>query len=147
VLKLLRQNVTENIDKVFAKPKASNKTKKKQSAPTTHVDRIRLEALDWETDDVSHTHSVDLVVACDCIYNESLIEPLNGTCAALCRLRSQDDMPTLCLIAQQLRSHDVFEAWLKSFDEKFHVWQVPDDMLGQGLKQGGGFIVHIGILR
>lgn len=90
---------------------------------------------------------VDLIVACDCIYNEALIEPLNGTCAALCRLREDKEKPTLCLIAQQLRSPDVFEAWLKSFHEKFEVWQVPDRLLDEGLREGSGFIVHLGIVR
>jgi hypothetical protein len=147
VLKLLRQNVAENLENVFPKTKASNSKMKNKQPSSGNVDRIRVEALDWETDDVSHTPSVDMIIACDCIYNESLIEPLNSTCAALCRLRSQDEKPTLCLIAQQLRSPDVFEAWLKSFHEKFVVWQVPDRMLGEGLGEGSGFVVHIGIVR
>jgi hypothetical protein len=88
--------------------------------------KIRVQNLDWETSDTSHMQPVDLIIACDCIYNESLIEPLNSTCASLCRLREDRERPTLCLIAQQLRSPDVFEAWLKNFHEKFHVWQIPD---------------------
>jgi hypothetical protein len=32
--------------------------------------------------------SFDLVFACDCVYNEALIEPLVSTCAEACRLRS-----------------------------------------------------------
>jgi hypothetical protein len=96
---------------------------------------------------VSHTPPVDLIIAADCIYNESLIEPLNSTCAAMCELRAKEERPTLCLIAQQLRSPDVFEAWLKNFHEKFVVWQIPDDMLGEGLKEGGGFVVHLGVVR
>jgi hypothetical protein len=98
-----------------------------------------------------------VVIACDCIYNESLIEPLNGTCKALCRLRpssadgdgngEREGGPTLCIVAQQLRSPDVFEAWLKSFNEKFVVWQVPDSMVGEGLGEGSGFVVHVGVVR
>lgn len=112
-------------------------------------ERIRAESLDWETDDVSNLQAVDLVIACDCIYNEALIEPLNATCAALCRLRqsSSEKTPTLCLIAQQLRSPDVFEAWLKSFCALFRVWRVPDEMLLEGLREGSGFVVHVGIVR
>ncbi|KAL2120415.1 hypothetical protein VTJ04DRAFT_4442 [Mycothermus thermophilus] len=34
------------------------------------------------------TRSFDLVFACDCVYNEALIEPLVSTCAEACRLRS-----------------------------------------------------------
>jgi hypothetical protein len=139
VLKILRQNVTENIETVFPKQKKGKKTK------SDSTDRIRVESLDWETDSTAHLQPVDLVIACDCIYNESLIEPLNSTCAALCKLSTEK--PTLCLIAQQLRSPDVFEAWLKSFHDKFHVWQIPDKLLGEGLKEGSGFIVHIGVVR
>jgi hypothetical protein len=129
---------------VFARPKRG---KKVVSNVNANLDRIRTESLDWETDDVSQSPAVDLVIACDCIYNESLIEPLNSTCAALCRLRAEGEGPTLCLIAQQLRSPDVFEAWLKSFQEKFVVWQVPDGLLGEGLREGSGCVVHVGIVR
>jgi hypothetical protein len=90
---------------------------------------------------------VDIIIACDCVYNEALIEPLNATCAAICRLKVEGQDPTLCLIAQQLRSPEVFETWLKSFNKLFHVWQVPDAMLGEGLKEGSGFVVHVGIVR
>jgi hypothetical protein len=138
---LLRQNVAENLENVLPRPKKG--IKKNEMGMK---DRIRTETLDWETDDPSHHPTVDLIIAADCIYNESLIEPLNSTCAAICRLRSQEEKPTLCLIAQQLRSPDVFEAWLKSFCEKFVVWQVPDDMLGKELKEGSGFVVHIGVV-
>jgi hypothetical protein len=141
VLKTLRKNITENLENVSPKPKKGNKKS------SVNHDKIRTDTLDWETNDVSHTPPVDLVIAADCIYNESLIEPLNSTCAALCRLRSEEEQPTLCLIAQQLRSPDVFEAWLKSFHEKFVVWQIPDNLLGEGLKEGGEFVVHVGIVR
>lgn len=146
VLKLLRQNIAENLDVVLpkqGKSKAKSKTRGRVEAEAS----ITAEELDWETSDVSHLAPLDLVIACDCIYNESLIEPLNSTCAALCQLRGEGEGPTLCLIAQQLRSPDVFEAWLKSFHEKFVVWQVPDKLLGEGLGEGSGFVVHIGIVR
>lgn len=156
VLKLLRQNIAENIDVVFPKPKRTKSTKKHNQSTATAdpTQRIRAEVLDWETDSVSHLTDVDLVIACDCIYNESLIEPLNSTCASICRLRKDHaenedakQNPTLCLIAQQLRSPDVFEAWLKSFHRLFQVWRVPDAMLDEGLREGSGFVVHVGIVR
>jgi hypothetical protein len=140
VLKLLRQNIAENLDTVFPRPKKGKKT-------ALSNDRIKVHSLDWETDSVSQIAPVDLIIACDCIYNESLIEPLNSTCAALCRLGSDRQTPTLCLIAQQLRSPDVFETWLKSFCDKFRVWQVPDTMLSEGLREGSGFVVHVGVVR
>lgn len=146
VLKLLRSNITTNIPVVFptsSKKQAKGKTAKK----TTEQDRVQVSELDWETSDVSHMNPVDLIVACDCIYNEALVEPLNSTCAAICRLNADAAEPTLCLIAQQLRSPDVFEAWLKSFHRLFHVWQVPDKMLDEGLREGSGFVVHVGVVR
>lgn len=149
MLKLLRQNIAENLATVFPKPKKAGRGK------GVEIGKGRIEAveLDWETSDVSQLQDVDVVVACDCIYNEALIEPFNGTCAAICRLRQKDvqedgsKRPTLCLVAQQLRSPDVFEAWLKSFHEKFQVWKLPDEMLDEGLREGSGFVVHVGIVR
>lgn len=119
-------------------------------------EKIKVEELDWENSDTSHMQDVDLIIACDCIYNEALIDPLNQTCAAIAKLRNnkQDDdddekkkNPTICLIAQQLRSPDVFEAWLKSFHALFEVWQVPDALLDEGLREGSGFVVHVSIVR
>ena len=111
-------------------------------------ERIRTASLDWEKDDVANWEAVDLVIACDCIYNDALIEPLNSTAAAICKLRAADaDQPTLVVVAQQLRSHEVFEAWLKSFARRFEVWQVPDGVVGEGLGEGSGFVVHVGVLR
>jgi hypothetical protein len=148
VLKLLRQNIIENLETVLPTKRKTTKGSKKQ-AQTLPDDRITATELDWETSDTSHLAAVDMVIACDCIYNEALIEPLNSTCAAICKLRQNEekDRPTLCLIAQQLRSPDVFEAWLKSFHQKFYVWQVPDKLLDEGLGEGSGFVVHIGIVR
>jgi hypothetical protein len=152
VLKLLRQNIAENLDTVLpAKRKSGKGSKKQQSQLKTeggsNGDRITTLQLDWETDATSQLNPVDMIIACDCVYNETLIEPLNSTCAAICRLKDEKEEPTLCLIAQQLRSPEVFETWLKSFHRDFHVWQVPDAMLGEGLREGSGFVVHIGVVR
>ncbi|RMZ73456.1 diaminohydroxyphosphoribosylamino-pyrimidine deaminase [Pyrenophora seminiperda CCB06] len=165
VLKLLRQNIAENADTVFpqarkqakgakaTKAKESGSGSKKSGNGNTAADRILIRELDWETDSVTALPAVDLLIACDCIYNEALIEPLNTTCAALCKLRNRNQengggtTPTLCLIAQQLRSPEVFEAWLRSFHEKFWVWRVPDGLLDEGLGEGSGFVVHVGVVR
>ena len=89
------------------------------------------------------------VIACDCIYNEALITPFVRTCVDICQLANAHsaEMPTLCIIAQQLRSDMVFEAWLKAFHRYFKVWRIPDNLLINGLKEGSGFAVHVGILR
>lgn len=130
--------------------------------------------LDWELDEITpalaatpvpstpnrvtyRTASFDLVVACDCIYNESLIAPLVQTCAAACRLDDDEPdadedgrqrHPTVCLVAQQLRDPDVFEAWLRAFAAVFHVWRVPREHVEEhGLAPDRGYVVHLGVLK
>ncbi|KAF9869538.1 hypothetical protein CkaCkLH20_12931 [Colletotrichum karsti] len=129
---------------------------------------IEFRSLDWELDTPTpdltgspSARSFDAVVCCDCIYNEALVDPLVSTTADLARLRlraAQEDLeeagaepersePCLCIVAQQLRSPDVFEEWAKAFHERFRVWRVPDDLLPEGLRIESGFVVHVGILR
>jgi predicted nicotinamide N-methyase len=126
-------------------------------------DGIHFTPLDWETDQVTPAltggaeakKSFDVIVACDCIYNEALVEPFVATCVDLCRLRAADHPgdeeavvePCVCVVAQQLRDPLVFEAWVARFARSFHTWRVPDEMLGAGLRAGSGFVVHVGVLR
>ncbi|KAF2734573.1 hypothetical protein EJ04DRAFT_564147 [Polyplosphaeria fusca] len=165
VLRLLRQNITENLPAVT--PKASKKRttrhKKDRGSDGLLSPNIETFALDWETDSVVGLTSllkegqtgdettvggVDLVIACDCIYNDALIEPLNSTCAQICRLRPEShDKPTLCLIAQQLRSPEIFESWLASFNRYFHVYRVPDALITESFSEKSGLVVHVGVLR
>ena len=131
------------------------------------ADRLRFAPLDWEKDEVTaasalaltgsaDTRSFDAVVACDCIYNEALIEPFVRTCVDVCRLRGrrgEDDddddeaRPCVCIVAQQLRDPGIFEAWARRFCQSFHALRVPDDQLPEGLRSAAGFVVHVGILR
>jgi hypothetical protein len=144
-MKLLRQNIADNLSLVFPGLKKPGNSKRRQAEGLG--EHIKTAVLDWEEDDVSQLQPVDVVVACDCIYNEALVEPFNSTCAAICRLNDSKERPTLCIIAQQLRAPDVLEAWMKSFHQKFHTWQVPDRFLDEGLRENSGFVVHIGIVR
>jgi hypothetical protein len=128
-MKLLRQNIASNLDAVFPATKTAGRNKQKSQPRNSNLGRIKTDTLDWETDSTSTLTPVDLVIACDCIYN------------------TDAEKPTLCVIAQQLRAHDVFETWLKSFHRLFHTWQVPDRYLVEGLKENSGFVVHIGIVR
>jgi hypothetical protein len=106
----------------------------------------------------SEAKSFDVVLACDCIYNEALVEPFVTTCVDLCRLRAaeteadteaagQGVEPTVCVVAQHLRDPLVFEAWATRFTASFHTWRVPDEMLVPGLRSNSGFVVHVGVLR
>lgn len=119
--------------------------------------RLAFRPLDWELDVPTRDLAVpDLVVACDCIYNEALIQPLVQTCADACRLGSASDdaggeqgrRPCVCVVAQQLRDPEIFEGWLREFTRAgFRVWRVPDQELPEGLRSSSGFVVHVGILR
>lgn len=164
VFKLLKANIEDN----DPKGKGSNSSTAKHHSKA-HVsnssactrNKIEVLALDWEssvvsslpsmmrTDSTETSQAIDAVIACDCIYNESLINPLVRTCADICKFANAEsaEKPTLCIIGQQLRSDIVFEAWLKAFHELFKVWRMPDDFLVDELKEGSGFVVHVGILR
>nr|KMM69922.1 hypothetical protein CPAG_06234 [Coccidioides posadasii RMSCC 3488] len=121
--------------------------------------------LDWETDTLSSITGVvedgfDLLLSCDCIYNDALISPFVQTCVDVARLRpslaahtsasadqGRQDLahgkPTICIIAQQLRSHEVFENWLRESLAEFAVWRVRDKVLeAAGLGTGSGEYNH-----
>ena len=102
--------------------------------------------------------SFDVVVACDCIYNEALVEPFVATCVDVCRLRDGGgggdgkegeggQQPCVCVVAQQLRDPLIFEAWATRFVRSFHAWRVPDELLVEGLRSSQGFVVHVGVLK
>ncbi|KAF7956824.1 hypothetical protein EAE96_004150 [Botrytis aclada] len=178
VLKFLSQNLSSNSSAPSSTANTKSKSRKSKNpsststststSPPTSPNKIIPLALDWETDLVSPsltcsetTTSFDTIIACDCIYNDALIPPFVQTCVDLCRLRStspipkhqdqnqtEPENPTLCVIAQQLRSPDVFESWLKEFNKFFRVWRVQEgDIQRCGLGEDSGFVVHIGILR
>ncbi|KAL1896672.1 Ribosomal protein lysine methyltransferase [Ceratocystis pirilliformis] len=119
---------------------------------------IAFKPLDWEVMTPSAeltgrdgVGSFDLVVGCDCVYNEALVGPFVETCEDVCRLRLQDweleRKPTVCLVAQQLRDPTVFEAWIAEFHRSFETWRVPNEMLPVDLQSTNGLVIHIGILR
>ena len=155
VSKLLTQNLENN----FSAQNGSSK-KQRRAESSTGCDNLHFLTLDWETDTVDSLASmlgesngedkdgVDAIFACDCVYNESLIEPLVTTCADLCGLSrgGASNQPTLCVVAQQLRSPNIFEAWLTEFAKIFRTWRLPDTFLSKGLKEDSGFVVHVGFL-
>ncbi|KAK0666112.1 hypothetical protein QBC41DRAFT_156916 [Cercophora samala] len=164
VAKFVEQNIAENTHISASTNKAKAKGKKAKGSATNYSkdNNIVFTPLDWETDeatpslladlpDTAGRKSFDATIACDCIYNEALIDPLVSTCADVCRLRSQESDteadPTICVVAQQLRDDQIFEGWLTRFMESFHSWRVPDGLLPDGLKSSSGFVVHIGVLK
>ncbi|KAK1759283.1 ribosomal lysine N-methyltransferase 5 [Echria macrotheca] len=168
VSKLIDKNITENhlSPPPRSSSKKSNLKKTGGGGGGGGGGTLNFVPLDWEKDTPTPsltlsptTKSFDLVVACDCIYNEALIEPFVATCVDVCRLREGDDThttdtaegttknPCICVVAQQLRDPDVFEAWLVRFAASFRVWRVPDDLLSPALRSNSGFVVHFGILK
>ncbi|KAK0715675.1 hypothetical protein B0H67DRAFT_246993 [Lasiosphaeris hirsuta] len=171
VAKLVEQNIAGNA-KPPASKKASKGSRSKPSklsppfpSPFTGQGQIHFAPLDWEIDEVtpsltgsSSAKSFDAVVACDCVYNEALIEPFVATCVDICRLRTSEAAmhagetgpgpePCVCIVGQQLRDPAIFEAWLACFSGAFETWRMPDEMLLEGLRANSGFVVHIGVLK
>lgn len=167
IMKYLHQNLLENrISQSTNSKSKKGGSSKSQSSKINETNIVTL-SLDWETDDISSTLTAsnvsltefDIILACDCIYNSHLVDPLVTTCANICKLRTSitqpsatDDnqtgnKPTICIIAQQLRSPEIFEEWLRAFMREFKVWRVGDEALIEELKTGSGFVVHFGILK
>lgn len=164
VFKLLKQNLEANsTQSSFSRDSKQQGRKAVARRMVRASTNIEVVALDWESSLISSLPSlfglgssnstdrsdIDVIVACDCVFNEALIDPFVGTCDTLCRLAKTNSSrkPTICIIAQQIRSHLVFEAWLLAFCSKFRVWRVPDRLLLQGLREDSGFVIHVGILR
>ncbi|KKP06026.1 hypothetical protein THAR02_01898 [Trichoderma harzianum] len=161
VQKLVLQNLAENQPSPSSKSHAGkskrNTNKSSSSSPLNAVADIHFLVLDWETSQVTPSltnspsvSSFDAIIACDCVFNYALIQPFIQTCVDICKLRQRDGnqaLPTLCIVAQQLRNDDVFNSWLVAFKEHFRVWRMPGGMMPAELRPEAGFVVHIGILK
>lgn len=164
MFKTLKLNLEENLPKPKSPEAGQRRKRKPRAQPLANLSstNIKIVHLDWESSLISpilldscfsgpnfpQDTSLDLILACDCIFNEALIGPFVRTCADLCRLPRAESSPrTVCIIAQQLRSNMVFEAWLFAFHQKFRVWRVPDEKLHEGMRGSSGFVIHIGLLR
>jgi hypothetical protein len=157
VLKMLKKNISCNLPSHNSTTKGRRKVKAEESGYDQKAfGNIIVKDLDWETNSVVQLYSelgldgdqVNCLIACDCIYNHALIEPFVSTCADICKLAPKDS-PTFCIVVQQLRSPDVFLAWLQAFNAKFHSWtlRAPEYTSSIDIGQDSGFVGHIGILR
>ena len=144
VMKTLGENVQRN-----ARPKPQKKTRgaiNLTPMPQTMV-------LDWETDSpatilqgMPNADHIDLIIVCDCVYNEHLIQPLVQTLTELCKVGPSDQVSTV-LIAQQLRSDSVFEQFLEAILQYFIAWRIPDTSLPGSMGSGSGYVVHLAQLK
>ncbi|KAI5776362.1 hypothetical protein EDC01DRAFT_482643 [Geopyxis carbonaria] len=164
VLKLARANVDANAGALAPKQRRKGRGGGGAGGGAgggVGVDVIETVELDWEATDVA-THpalsgrgALTAVFACDCIYNEALVQPFVECCADACRLNSSDGGNgdggdaglTFVVVAQELRSADVFECFLEEFTRVFRTWRVPAHMLSEELRPDMGFAVHFGVLR
>jgi len=152
-------------------PSATAPSKPVSAAPLI----LDLITLDWERDSLHHHPAflqgsgmghISLVVAVDCIYNESLIPHLIETCVDACSAtstpfnsvhpsRPRNESGTLVLVALELRSPDVLDCFLEQFTRYFKVWRMPDGLVDKELRTGAdsegetvgsGYAVYCGIL-
>jgi hypothetical protein len=157
VQRLVSLNIAENPPNPL--PRRTKRKTADRHHPDSSSSKVVFTPLDWETDSVtpslSPTGHFDLVIACDCVYNDALVRPLVQTCADACRLKEEpasgsheeDGTPCVCIVAQQLRSDDVFQLWMTEFHRLFRVWRFPDRLLPEGLRPNDGFVIHAGVLR
>lgn len=162
VLKLIQKNLNENLPVTTKTPSVSRKlrgnAKKTENNCNIDIPDISAISLDWETDTINH-HPMLLgcipfsaIIACDTIYNETLVKPFVDACIDACSPSPRmtncvDSIPTIIIVAQELRSPAVFEHWLETFQKSFHTYRIPDTLLTPSLKPVSGYSVHIGILR
>ncbi|KAJ5655277.1 hypothetical protein N7507_007227 [Penicillium longicatenatum] len=167
-------NATGQSKQKTGRSKGSSKKKPASKTSATVVpssSNITFTTLDWETDQPSllkecidpdsrlemdpEDKGFDLLLSCDCIYNEALVSPFVRTCAEICRLRpaynpdSEESArrPTVCIVAQMQRNPEVFDTWLRETLKEFRVWRISDEVLGDGLKGGSGYLVHLIMAR
>lgn len=152
VMKQLRQNITSN-----QQSSSTNLPRKGKPLANARLKSIpEMLTLDWEADSAINVRNalkdrngVTLLLACDCIYNDFLVKPFVQTCLEICALHSpgQPQVSTVVLVAQQLRSSEVFLEWLRAMMTGFHVWRVPDECLSKELRSGSGYIVHLALKK
>jgi len=151
VMKYLKENISANARESIHPAKA---TKKGGLKSAMKEEILKTLPLDWETDSAENLKSViapagsiDLLLLCDCVYNEYLVEPLVQTCVDICRLGSLESVATTVLVAQQLRSDAIFALFLDTLMKHFDVWRVPDEAISRELRSGSGYAVHLAILK
>ena len=159
ILKLFKRNLDDNLSNSTTQPSTRKSTKASaRSRCDTNVTKFSVVPLDWEKHDVikqirqyeypgpisSKTtcfSNMNLVLACDCVFNESLVDPFVNACADICRINGQ----TMCVVGQQLRSPDVLELWMSRMLQKFKLFSPKTAYLSEGMQASSGFVVHLAI--
>lgn len=161
VFKTLRQNVEQNIASLSTRSlrPGNHASRSKQRHDLQSDNNIEIVPLDWESSDIVSMKRMmkktpDVLIAADCIFNPAIIQPFVSTLASLSHPEEGQVRPILTIIAQQLRSPDVFTEWLEATLQKFRVWRISDKALAvvgdyeeNGLRLEQGYVVHICISR
>lgn len=153
ILKLLDANVASNLDSTDSlKQKKRSAKGHRTNYNGTPKPKIYTRELNWELDDESAltdvlepNDEIDLIVLCDCVYNDFLAEPLIRTCENLCGRHGKAD--TVLLIAQQLRSDEVVSLFLSALSKSFDIWRLFDAYNHPELRDGSGFAIHLACLK
>lgn len=152
ILKLLENNIATNLRKFEPKPVKGKSKSTTSGRSTGKVPNIRTQELNWENVDdgplldvLDPSQALDVIVLCDCIYNDFLTGPLVRTCEDLCEKHGKTD--TVLLIAQQLRSDDVVSQFLYALSRKFRIWRLSDPYIIPDLRNGSGFAVHLACFK
>ncbi|KAG5358217.1 Ribosomal lysine N-methyltransferase 5 [Yarrowia sp. B02] len=132
LLKLTKRNIEANLSHY------ESQTIQTQSSKAKY--RLECMELDWEDPDESWSEIKegvfegeypDLVIACDTIYNEYLIDPFVET------LKLVSGPETVVMVAQQLRLSDIFETFMTALiDAGLKVYAVPEQLMGPDFAQG-----------
>lgn len=165
-LRLFEDNLDANGTSIAAHTLLTKRSTKNGTKSRRCQQNIEVYPLDWELDDpvrerpwcgprgsvagdVPHHGGVDVIVACDCVHNESMLEPFIETCKAICMLRTSDDRQssTKCLIIQQVRSYKVLETWLCMMMRDFKLFRLHRRLQHSPLSLESGFVVLIAMLK
>ncbi|KAK9462105.1 uncharacterized protein V1516DRAFT_623059 [Lipomyces oligophaga] len=137
IVPLLRRNICHNLPEVARCISAS------QSSIATGQVRTEVAVLDWESDsdfqsmisDLEIRPEFDIIVACDTIYNDFLIDPFVLT------LSSISSANTIVVIAMQLRSNQVLESFLSALlQAQFKIYSILQAALD--IRMRNGFVVY-----
>ncbi|KAA6414622.1 MAG: hypothetical protein FRX48_01372 [Lasallia pustulata] len=135
VLKLLNENLAENTTATQSSAKPAHqssghagRTKPRPIQIPRASRAVETMALDWELDSLAALPGLLKV-------------------GSVHQSAASSGKPTLCIVAQQLRSPTVFHCWLSEFQKAFNVWRVPDELLTEDLKENSGFVMHVGLLH
>lgn len=163
VLKLYRANLAANTTAtptagVTAGPQAKGGPGRRMAAGARdRQTQIQTSQLDWEIQDIARQapwhedgvgeDSADVVIACDCVYNEHIVPAFVLACKGVCELRAKEERASVVVVAQQLRSPEVYEVWARSMLTHFRMWKIGYDGHSEVLSEASGFAVHVAVLR